>query len=90
MSYKSANKADLSFYYWARPKILDSTASLGGLSWVSTQRQNALKPFPSDYKLPLGEQAEFLVIPQGCERYIVLIVLVTMTHRFNDTLTQFI
>ena len=25
-SYKSANKADLSFYYWERPKILDSTA----------------------------------------------------------------
>ena len=25
-TYKSANKADLSFYYWERPKILDSTA----------------------------------------------------------------
>ena len=57
-SYKSANKADLSFYYWARPKILDSTASLGGSSWVSTQRQTALSPIPpSDYKLPSGEQA---------------------------------
>ena len=56
-SYKSANKADLSFYYWARPKILDSTASLGGSSWVSTQRQTALRPIPpSDYKLPFGEK----------------------------------
>lgn len=65
-SYKSANKADLSFYYWERPKILDSTADQAAQAGCLPSGKRHVDPFPPLItKLPLAPKREFLAIPQG-------------------------